>query len=102
MSTWDILDPSPTVDDHGGMVKDVEEGQLVVLLPQDEKYLDSEEWIMVRPKILERMGELISIYMRFFVFFYRVTEFYDLGEEKPPTRIGHLKKHYTNNHHIAQ
>ena len=53
MSTWDIFDPSPTVDDHGCMVKDVEEGQLVVLLPQDEKYLDSEEWIMVRPNILE-------------------------------------------------
>ena len=51
------------------MVKDVEEGQLVVLLPQDEKYLDRQEWIMVRPNILERMGELNSIYVRIVVAF---------------------------------
>ena len=90
MATRDILHTGPTVDDHGRMVKDVEERQLVVLLPQDEEDLDRKEWIMVRPNISERMGEFISIYTR--LFFYRVTEFDDLGEEKPPTHIGHLKK----------
>jgi hypothetical protein len=27
---------------------------------------------------------------------YRVTEFYNLGEKKPPADIGHLKKNRTN------
>ena len=26
---------------------------------------------------------------------YRVTELYDLGEEKPPAHVGHLKKNRT-------
>ena len=69
LSTSKILHPGPPVEDHGAVVIDMEEGQLVVLLPQDEKYLDRQEWIMVRPNILERMGELNSIYVRIVVVF---------------------------------
>lgn len=34
-----VFHPSPPVEDHGGVVVDVQEGQLAVLLSQDEKYL---------------------------------------------------------------
>jgi hypothetical protein len=40
LSTSKILHPGPPVEDHGAVVIDVEEGQLVVLLPQDEEDLD--------------------------------------------------------------
>lgn len=39
LATSHIFNPSPPVEDHGGMVVHMEEGQLTVLLSQDEKYL---------------------------------------------------------------
>ena len=40
LSTSNILHPGPPVEDHGAVVIDVQEGQLVVLLPQDEEDLN--------------------------------------------------------------
>lgn len=37
LSSGQIFDSRPPVEDHGGMVVHVKEGDLVVLLPQDEK-----------------------------------------------------------------
>ena len=37
MSTGDPLDTNPPEDEHGAVVVDVEEADLVELLPQDEK-----------------------------------------------------------------
>lgn len=41
LATSHKFHPSPPVEDHGGVMVDVEEGQLTVLLPQDEKYLNT-------------------------------------------------------------
>lgn len=39
LSSSHILDSGPPVEDHGGVVVHVQEGHLVVLLPQDEEDL---------------------------------------------------------------
>lgn len=39
LSARRVLDRRPPVEDHGGVVEDVKESQLVVLLPQDEEEL---------------------------------------------------------------
>lgn len=40
LASSQILDPCPPVEDHGAMVIDMQEGQLTVLLPQDEEKLE--------------------------------------------------------------
>lgn len=75
------------------MVVDVKEGQLIVLLPQDEEQLLTErgrerEELQLCSLTLEMNFTGIKTVLCI----HRVTELYDLGEEEPPAGSGHLSK----------
>lgn len=93
LSAGHVLDSRPPVEDHGGVVVNMKESHLAVLLPQDEeKLLITEE--RRRPShfgVLAVIPPILS-YWTFFMRTHRVAELYHLGEEKPPADSCHLEE----------
>ncbi len=90
LSTGNILDSRPPVEDHGAVVVNVKESHLTALLSQDEEELlikrTRGDSFTFNPVFLHWYWMLLQI------FTYCVTELYDLGEEEPPADSGHLEE----------
>lgn len=67
LSSSHILDPQPPVEDHGAVMVDVKERQLIVLLPQDKEQLfvqrERERWVTARAASHSVMGTVFYLFV---------------------------------------